>query len=176
MDNSLFDDRSHFEFRNTLWLHLLSGLVLFAWVGVLALFIRDAYGPIPFILWYGVALFSFIAIHYVVQAFDQRIQVRIDKQGIADRRNSFGVIPWAEIAELKLGRRRSQWLMMLRVAHRDFIVDRATPLDLFVRKLKGSKSFDEVKVPLEDAHVTEELRRFIYSVAGKSDMAVKLGQ
>lgn len=174
--DKLFDDRSHFEFRNTLWLHLASGLVMFAWVGVLAIFIRDAYGPIPFILWYGAGVFSLIGVHYVVQALDQRIQVKIDRNGISDRRNSFGVIPWPEIAELKLLRRRSQWLMSLRVAHRDFVVDRASALDLFVRKLQGSKSFEEVKVPLEDAHVTEDLRRFIYSVANSSDMAVRLGQ
>jgi hypothetical protein len=176
MDNSLFAEKSQFEFRNTVWLHMLSGLVLFAWVGLLALFIRDAYGPIPFILWYGVAVFSFIGLHYVVQALDQRVQVRIDQAGISDRRNGFGVIPWKEIAELKLGRRRAQWLMLLRVAHPEFVEERATPIDRFIRNLQGRRGYDQVKVPLEDAHVTEELRRFIYSVAGSSDMAVRLGQ
>jgi hypothetical protein len=176
MDKSLWAERSHFEFRNTLWLHMLSGLVLFAWVGLLGIFIREAYGPVPVVLWYGVAVFSFIGLHYVVQALDQRVQVQIDPNGISDRRNGMGVIPWSEIEELKLLRRRSQWLMSLRVAHPEMIAERATPLDRFVGKLLGRKSFSEVKVPLEDAHVTDDLRRFIYSVAGSSDMPVKIGQ
>jgi hypothetical protein len=174
MDNSLFADKSQFEFRNTLWLHMLSGLVLFAWVGLLAIFIREAYGPVPFILYYGVAVFSFIGLHYVAQALDQRVQVRIDKDGISDRRNGFGVIPWKEIAELRLGRRRRQWLMSVRVVHPDFVAQREAGLDRWITQVLGRKS-DQIKIPLEDAHVTEELRRFIYSVAGQSDMAVRLG-
>jgi hypothetical protein len=176
MDNSLWADRSQFEFRNTLWLHLLSGLVLFAWVGLLGIFIREAYGPVPVVLWYGVAVFSFIGLHYVATALDQRIQVRIDKNGVSDRRNGIGLIPWEEIAELKLLRRRSQWLMSLRVVHPEMIEERSTPLDRLVGRLQGRKAFSEVKVPLEDAHVNDDLRRFIYAVAGSSDMAVKLGQ
>lgn len=175
MDNTLFADKAQFEFRNTLWLHMLSGLVLFGWVGLLAVFIREAYGPVPIVLYYGVAVFSFIGIHYVAQALDQRVQVRIDKDGITDRRNGFGMIPWKEIAELKLGRRRSQWLMLVRVSHPDFVAERAAPIDKFFARVFNRKT-DEVKVPLEDAHVTEDLRRYIYSVAGTSDMAVKLAQ
>jgi len=176
MENSLFADRSNFEFRNTAWLHLLSGVVMFAWVGVIAIFIRETYGPVPVFLYYGVALFSLIGLHYLAQAFDQRIQVRIDQNGISDRRNGIGVIPWKEISGLNLKRRRSQWLMSLSVVHPEFIAERATPIDRWLSKIFVIKSFKEVRIPLEDAHVTEDLRRFIYSVAGSSDMAVKLGQ
>ena len=173
--DKLWADRSNFEFRNSLGLHLAGGVILFAWVGILAIFIRDAYGPVPIVLWYGVAVFSFIGLHYLYQAFDQRVQVRIDQTGILDRRNGFGVVPWKEIAELKLKRRRSQWLMLLRVVHPDYFAERALPLDRFVARLTSAKPFAEIKVPLEDAHVNDDLRRFIYEVAGSSDMPVKLG-
>jgi hypothetical protein len=66
--------------------------------------------------------------------------------------------------------------MSLRVVHPEMIEERSTPLDRLVGRLQGRKAFSEVKVPLEDAHVNDDLRRFIYAVAGSSDMAVKLGQ
>jgi len=164
-----------FEFRNTVLLHLLSGLVLFGWVGLLAVFIREAYGPVPVILYYGVAVFSFIGIHYITLAFDKRIQVRIDEVGIVDRRNGLGYIPWDEIKELKLMRRRAQWLMTLKVAHPEEVAQKAPASSRLLHKLFGG-GFSLVKIPLEDSHVNDDLRGFIYSMAGASDMPVKLGQ
>lgn len=174
MEKSLFADRSHFEFRNTTWLHVLSGLVLFAWVGILAFFIREAYGPVPPVLYYGIAVFSFIGIHYIAQGLDRRIQVRIDQDGVVDRRNGYGVIPWKEIVGLELARRRSQWLMTLRMSHPGFVEEREAPLMKRLHGLLGVKPVAQVKIPLEDAHVTEDFRQFIYSMANTSDMPVKL--
>src|SRR5207253_5238273 len=98
-----------------------------------------------------------------------------DKVGVVDRRNGYGVIPWVEVAEVNLARRRAQWLMTLRMSHPAFVAERATPLSRALHKLLGA-NFAMVKVPLEDAHVTDDLRQFLYSVAGSSDMPVKLGQ
>jgi hypothetical protein len=63
--------------------------------------------------------------------------------------------------------------MSVRVVHPEFVEERAAPIDKWVSRVFNRKP-DQVKVPLEDAHVTEELRRFIYSVANKSDMSVRL--
>ena len=164
-----------FEFRNTVLLHLLSGLVLFAWVGLLAIFIREAYGPVPVILYYGVAVFSFIGIHYMALAFDKRIQVRIDEVGIIDRRTGLGYIPWDEIKQLKLVRRRSQWLMTLEVALPEQVAERAPASSRLLHKIFGG-GFSLVKIPLEDAHINDDLRGFIYSMAGASDMPGRLAQ
>ena len=174
MDKSLFAEKSQFEFRNTTWLHVLTGLVLFAWVGILAFFIREAYGPVPPVLYYGVAVFSFIALHYIAQGLDRRIQVRIDKDGVVDRRNGYGVIPWREIAGLELDRRRAQWLMILKMAHASYVEERETPLARRLHNMFGVKPVPQVKIPLEDAHVTEDFRQFLYSMANTSDMPVKL--
>ena len=171
---SLFAERSHFEFRNTAWLHVLSGIVLFAWVGILAFFIREAYGPVPWVLYYGIAVFSFIGLHYIVQGLDRRIQVRIDQAGVVDRRNGYGVIPWKEIAGLELNRRRAQWLMVLRMNNAGFVAERESPLMRKLHGLLGVKAVPQVKVPLEDAHVTDDFRQFLYSMASTSDMPVKL--
>jgi hypothetical protein len=166
----------NFELRNSPLLHLLSGVVLFAWVGLLAMFIREAYGPVPVFLYYAIAVFSFIGLNYIVQGLDKRVQVRIDPIGLVDRRNGFGVIPWAEVSEVQLARRRSQWLMTLNMTHPEYVAERARPLARWLHKVFSPGFFTRVKVPLEDAHVTEELRKFLYSVAGASDMPVKLGQ
>jgi hypothetical protein len=169
-------EKTVFEFRNSPLLHVLSGLVLFAWVGILAFFIREAYGPVPPVLYYGIAVFSFIGIHYIFQGLDKRIQVRFDQVGIVDRRNGFGVIPWREVAELDLRRRRAQWLMTLNMADPAFVEGRATAGTRRLNRILGRNFFSQVKVPLEDAHVTDEFRGFLYSVAGSSDMVVKLSQ
>ena len=174
MEKSLFAERSQFEFRNTTWLYVLNGLVLFAWVGLLAFFIREAYGPVPLVLYYAIAVFSFIALHYIAQGLDRRIQVRLDKEGVVDRRNGYGIIPWKEVAGVELARRRAQWLMTLKMAHAAFVEERETPLARKLHTMLGVKPVAQVKIPLEDAHVTEDFRQFLYSVSSSSDMPVKL--
>ena len=85
--------------RNSLWangclalLFLLFVVPMLAWGAVFT----D-----PSLRW-GLAFFGFGALLFGYKTLDRRVRVVIDDRGIAELRNSIGLIPWSEITDAKV--------------------------------------------------------------------------
>jgi hypothetical protein len=96
--------------------------------------------------WVGLVFFGLCFVAILAQLFRRGPSVILDESGIHDLRSSFGTIPWADVASLRIGSMRSQRFLCVEVLDADTYLSRVPLHKRLLAQANSSLGFPPVTI------------------------------